>query len=133
MREGRTLLCDAPALVGVEIFIAARLNHGGIAPGAGEGDLHRLVEELEALDIGDGGHGRLGGVKDDKGLALGLEVRLGHDVNHVAIFREDGVQGLLERFGLDALLEIADVNPATGRLVWPTSCARGCLVCVGVQ
>ena len=136
-RGGRTLLCHAPALVAIKLVLVARLQHGSIAPGAGQGDLHRLVEELEAVDVGDRGLGRLGGVEDDKGLTLGLEVGLGHDVNHVAIFGKDGAQRLLERFGLDALLQITDVNPTSQRLVFgPTSfklLRTECFVCVGVQ
>jgi len=107
-----TLLGHPAALVGVKLVLVARLQHGGIAAGAGQGELHGLVKELEALDVVDGGEGGLGGVEDNKGLALGLEVRLGDNVNHVAILGKDGAQGLLERLGLDALLEVADVHPA---------------------
>ena len=121
----------------IKLVLVARLQHGGIASGAGQRDLHRLVEELETVDVGDGGLGRLGGVENNKGLALGLEVGLGHDVNHVAIFRKDGAQGLLERFGLDALLQITDVNPVSKRLVFRAYQFKllrtECLVCVGVQ
>lgn len=125
--RGRTLLSHAPALVGIELVLVAHLHHGGIAAGAGKGELHRLVEELEALDVLDGGLGSLGCVEHDESLALGLEVRLGDDVNHVAILGEDGAQGLLEGLGLDALLQVTDVKPARVRLVWPTSRKRGVL------
>ncbi len=87
----RTLLRNTPALVGIELIFVARLHHGGVAAGARQGDLHRLVEEIEALDVGDGGGGRLGGIEDDKRLALGLEVRFGDDIYHVAIFGKDGM------------------------------------------
>ncbi len=103
--------------MGVKLVLVARLEHGGIAAGAGQGELHGLVEELEALDVVDGGEGGLGGVEDDKSLALGLEVRLGDDVNHVAILGEDGAQGLFKRLGLDALLEVADVH-STRKIRW---------------
>jgi hypothetical protein len=111
--------------VRVELVLVARLHHAGIAAGARQGNLHRLFEELEALNVVDGRLCRLGLVEDDKGLALGLEVGLGHDVNHVAILGEDGAQGLLERLGLDALLEITDVDPASWRLVILTRRVEG--------
>lgn len=101
----------------VELVLVARLHHGGIATGARQRNLHRLFEELEALNLVDGRLCRLGLVEDDKGLALSLEIGLGHDVNHVAILGKDGVQRLLERLGLDALLEITNVDPASWRLV----------------
>lgn len=109
----RTLLRDTTALVRVKLLRVARPQHRGVAPGARQRDLHRLLEEFEALDLLDGGVCRLGLVEHDKGLALGLEVRLGYDVNHIAKLGKDGAQGLLERFGLDALLQITDVNPAS--------------------
>ena len=101
----------------VKFVLVARLHHGGIATGARQRNLHRLFEELEALNLVDGRLCRLRLVEDDKGLALGFEVGLDHDVNHVAILGEDGAQGLLERLGLDTLLEITDVDPASWRLV----------------
>lgn len=105
----------------VKLLLVASLHHGGIAPGARQRKMHWLLEELEALDVLDGCLRRLGAVEDDKGLALGLEVRLGHDVNHVAIFGKDGAERFLERFRLDALLEVAYVDPANGGLVLPSS------------
>jgi hypothetical protein len=105
----------------VKFLLIASLDHGGIASGARHGNVHRLLEELEALHIFDGCLRRLRAVENDKGLALGLEVRLGHNVNHVAILGEDGAQGLFERLGLDALLEVAYVDPANGWLVLPAN------------
>lgn len=96
----------------VKLLLVAGLHHGGIAPGASQRDHHRLVEQLEALHLLDGCHGRLRVLEHDKGLALGLQICLGHDIDHVTIFGEDGAQGLLEGFRFDALLEIAYVNPA---------------------
>jgi hypothetical protein len=74
----------------VKLLLVARLHHRGIASGARQCELHRLVEELKAMDVLDGGLRRLGLVKDDKSLTLGLQVCLGHDVNHVAILGKDG-------------------------------------------
>lgn len=113
--------------MGIKLVLIAGLHHGGIAAGASHRDLHRLVEELEALDVLDGSLGSLGRVENDKGLALGLEVCLGDDIDHVAILGKDGAQGLLEWLGLDALLQVTDVNPASVRLVWPASRGWGVL------
>jgi len=96
--------------VRVELVLIARLENCGITAGACQGNLHRLIEEFEALDLLNGGVCRFGLVEDDKGLALGLEVCLGHDVDHVSILREDCAQGLLERLGFDALFQITDVH-----------------------
>lgn len=91
------------------VVVAAGLD-GGIAARPGQGELHGLLEQLEALDLLDGAEGRLGLVEDDKGLALGLEVRLGDDVDDVAVLGEDDLEGLAQRLRLDALLEVADVD-----------------------
>lgn len=64
------------------------------------------------MDVLNGSLRRLGLVKDHESLTLRLEVCLGHDINHVAILGKEGTQGLLERLGLDALLQITDINPA---------------------
>lgn len=101
----------------VKLVFVARLHDGGVAARPRQRNLHRLVEQREALHLLDGRQGRLGLVEDHKGLALGLEVRLGHNVDHAAIFREDGAQRLLERLWLDALLEVAHVDPAKRGLV----------------
>lgn len=100
--------------MGIKLVLVAGPHHGGIAAGARHGDLHRLVEQLEAVHVLDGGQRRLGLVEHDEGLPLGLEVRLGDHINHVAIFREDGAQGLLERLRLDALFQVTDVDPVSG-------------------
>jgi hypothetical protein len=79
------------------------------------------------VDVLDGSLGSLGRIENDEGLALGLEVRLGDDIDHVAILGEDGAQRLLEGLGLDALFQITDVNPVSVRLVWPASREWGLL------
>ena len=88
--EARTLLSHAPALVCVKLLLVARLHYCGITSGARQGELHRLVEELEAMNVLDGGLGRLGLIKDDKSLTLSLQVCLSHHVNHVSILGKDG-------------------------------------------
>lgn len=114
MKRGCTFLSNAPALVLVKLFLVASLDNRGVAPRLRHGHDHGLLEQLEALEFLDGGLGRLGLVKDHKSLALGLEIGLGDNVNHIAVLGEDGVQGLLERIWLDALLEIAYVDPDFG-------------------
>lgn len=121
----------------VKLVLVARLEDGGVAPGPRQRQVHGLLEQLEALDLVDGGLGGFRLVEDDKGLALGLEVGLGHDVDDVAVLGEDGAQGLLENVGLDALFEVAHVDAVRGReglVSWVFGSGRGaCLVCVGVQ
>lgn len=105
-----TLLSNASALVLVKLFLVASLSNRSVAPRLRQGHQHGLLKQLEALKFLDGGLGRLGLVKDHKGLALGLEIGLGDDINHIAVLGEDGAQGLLERLWLDALLEIAYID-----------------------
>jgi hypothetical protein len=119
-REGgetgqRTLLSQSPALVVLKLLVVAGALDGGVAAGAGQGDLHGLLEQLEALDLLDGALGGVGAVKDDKGLALGLQVRLGDNVDDGAILGEDGLERGTQRLGLDALLEVAHVHTAHKR------------------
>lgn len=94
----------------LELLVVACLLDRGVASGAGEGELHGLVEEVEALDFLYGLQGGLGLLEDDEGLALSLQVGLGDDVDDGAVLGEDGVEGGLERLRLDALLEVAHVN-----------------------
>lgn len=94
----------------LEFVVIAGALDGGIASGPGEGDLHGLIEQLETLDLFDGLKGGLGLFKYNEGLALGLQVRLGDDIDDVSILGEDGSQSGLQSFGLDALLEIPHVD-----------------------
>ena len=59
----------------------------------------------------------LGAVEDDESLALRPEVRLGNDVDDIAVLGEDLGQGFPQRFGLDALFEVLDVNPKETRKI----------------
>ena len=110
MRCCITLLRDAPALVRVKLLLVASPEDGCVAPSPGEREVHGFVKELEALDLVDGGLGRFWVLKNNESLALGLQVRLGDDVDDVSILGENGTECLLERFRLDALLEITHVN-----------------------
>lgn len=94
----------------LEFLVAAGALHRGVAAGARERELHGAVEQLEALDVVDGLLGAVGVGEDDEGLALGLEVGLGYDVDDLAILGEELLQGLGELGDLDRLLEVADVD-----------------------
>lgn len=94
----------------LELLLVAEALDGSIAAGASKGELHGPAEEVEALDVVDGLLGGLDGVEDDEGLALGLEVGLGHDVDDLAILGEQLRQGLLELGDLDRLLQVAAVH-----------------------
>lgn len=87
----------------LELLFVSRAGDGGVAARSGKSDLHGLIEELEALDLLDGLEGGLGLVEDDEGLALGLQVGLGDNVDDVTILGEDGGQSFFERLGLHAL------------------------------
>lgn len=65
---------------------------------------HRLVKELEAVHFINGASCGIDAVKDDKRLALGLQVGLCDNLEHIAEFREDLVQCDLELLNLDSLL-----------------------------
>lgn len=96
--------------MGIKLLLVAGLFNGGITSSAGKGDLHGLLEQLEPLDFFDSREGGLGLVENNKCLALGLEVGLNNDIDHIAVLGEDGNEGFLERFGLDALFEVAHVD-----------------------
>lgn len=110
-----TFLCQPASFVVLELVLVAGALHRGVAPGAGPSDLHGLVKELEAVGFVNGLLGRLGVLEDDESLAFGFQVRLGDDVDDVAILGEDNLQRGLERLGLDALLEVAHIDPVRGR------------------
>lgn len=71
----------------VLVVIAAATN-AGVAAGAGERELHGLIEQLEALHVVDGALDTVCILKHDERLALGLQVRLGHDVDDGAVLGE---------------------------------------------
>lgn len=111
MEGPHTLLCEPPTLVVLKFFVTSCSKDCGIAARLGQGKLHRFLEELETLDLVDGALGRLRIVKHDERLSLCLDVGLGDYIDYCAIFGEDGHQGFLEKFWLDALLEISDIHP----------------------
>lgn len=106
----RTFLGSPVPLVLFQRVLVLERLHRRVTLGPRQGDLDRLVEEVEAIGLVDRLERGLGAVVDDEGLTLGLEVRLGDDVDDVAELGEDGVEGGLERLRLDALLEIPHVH-----------------------
>ncbi len=87
--------------VGRDRRVTARLGYG---------QAHGLVKQREAVDLVDGLLGARRRVEHDKRLALGLEVRLGDDVDDLAELGKDGAQGGRQGLGLGALLEVLDVD-----------------------
>lgn len=112
--QARTLLRGPPPLVQLQRLVVLEPLHRRVAPRPRQRDLHRLVEQVEAVRLVDGLARRVRAVVDDERLPLRLEVRLGHDVDDVAELGEDGAQGLLERPRLDALLEVPHVHAGRG-------------------
>lgn len=72
--------------MGFEFVVGVLPADGGVASRLREVEEHRLLEELEALDLLDGALGGFYFVEDDESLALGLEVRLGDEVDDIAVF-----------------------------------------------
>lgn len=98
----------------LKVLLGTLPLHRSIAARLRKRKLHLLAEQLEALHLIDGLLRALDGVEDDERLALGLEVRLGHDVDYGAVFREQLAQRLDELRRLDALFEVARVYTRGG-------------------
>lgn len=62
------------------------------------------------MDLLDGALGRFHIIEHDEGLALGLEVRLGDEIDDIAVFREDVRQGFFELVDFDPLLQVANLR-----------------------
>jgi hypothetical protein len=92
------------------ILITAASNRS-ITPRLRKRQLHRFIEQLEALHLINRLLRRLHRVKDNECLALRLQVRLCDDVDDFAIFAEELAERLFELVDFDALFEIADVDP----------------------
>lgn len=91
--------------------VGTRLDlHGLVAPRPRDGHLHRLLEELESVDLLDRILGALQVVKDHEGLALGLEILLGYNVDDIAKLGEDDPQLVDDGFDLDPFFEILHVD-----------------------
>lgn len=109
-REIRTFLSQSPPLVQLKLILIPRLQNRSVAPRPRKRELHRLVKDLEALDLLDGLDGGLGAVEHDERLSLRLEVALGYDVDDRSVVGKHGMQDLFESLGLDALLEVPHVD-----------------------
>lgn len=119
-------------------FLIFKFFYGSVTPLSSQRAYHRLIKEVEAISLLGCQTRRFVVVKDDESLAFRLEVGLGYDVDDFAKLGKDGAQSLLERIGLDALLEVADIdavkNQARGsRLAWDLTTTLGNLRRVGVQ
>lgn len=75
-----------------------------ITPGASDSHTHGLVKELEAMNFLHGSLGALRVVKDDKGLAFGLEIRFRHNVDYIAKLLKDSPERRDKSVDLNALL-----------------------------
>ena len=86
----------------LEVVCIALLQDSRITFGSRVIEDHGLIEELKALNLLDGTFGSLGFIEDDESLAFCLQVAFGNQVNHVAIFRKDFCE---------SVLELIDFNP----------------------
>jgi len=84
-------------------------QHRRIAPRLGVVQDHRLLEELEAVDLLDRAPRRLDVVEHDERLALGPQVRLGHDVYNIAELGEDLLERQLHLVDLHPVVQVADL------------------------
>jgi hypothetical protein len=108
---GRFTLLSLPmSLMCVKFFIVTGNLYRLVAPRPRHGEFHRLVEEIESLNLLDGLLRTLWVVEDDKGLSLGLDILPGQDVDDVAELREDDLEGIRECLRLDAFLQVLHID-----------------------
>lgn len=112
MRDARilTFLGQPPALVHFELLLVPFALHRDITFGLCIVDYHRLVEELEALDLLQGQRSRFFAVIDYECLTLRLEVLLRDDFEDSSKLGEDFFERYLQLVDLDALFEISDLR-----------------------
>ena len=79
----------------LEVFCAALPLHRGVAFSPCIIQQHRLIEQLKPLDLLDRSLSSFGLVKDYKSLAFRFEVRLGDNVNDIAVLGENFGEGFL--------------------------------------
>lgn len=109
-----TLLSQPLPLVSLQLVLSTFSQHRRIAPCLGKVQLHRLVEELEAIHLVDGAHRGVDIVENDERLAFGFQVRLGNQIDDVAILGEDLAEGFLELGRFYSLLEVFNVDTVVG-------------------
>jgi hypothetical protein len=73
----------------LKLFRPALSQNGRIAPRFRIVKHHRLIEEFKAVNLIDCARRRFDIVKDNKRLALGLQVCLRDDLHDIAILGED--------------------------------------------
>ena len=66
------------------------------------------------MNLLDGSLGRFHLIEYYEGLALGLEVRLGDEIDDIAVFREDLRQRFFELVDFDPLLQVANLRQVNG-------------------
>ena len=98
-----TFLGQPPSLMHFEILLGPFLLHGGIAPGLRVVEHHRLLKQLESLNILYGSFRGLHFVEHHECLPLGLEVLLRDEIDDGTVFGEDSGQGFFELIQPDAL------------------------------
>lgn len=92
-----------------ELLIISGPLHCRITSRFGEGQLHRLLEQLETLHFIDCLLGRLDAVKDYECLAFGLQIGLSNNIHDFAILGEEFRESFLQLVDFDTLLEVANI------------------------
>ena len=95
----------------LQCFGAFLLDDVRITRSARELKVHRLLEDVEAVQLLDAPSGRVMVVEDDECLALAAQALLGYDVEDVAIVAEYEAQSVFEIGDCGPLVQIADVHP----------------------
>lgn len=94
----------------LQLILSTLPQNCRIAPRFREIQHHRLIKELEPINLINGIRSRLNTIEDDKRLALGLQVSLRDDVDDVAIFREDFFKRFFQLVDFDSFFEVADLG-----------------------
>ena len=94
----------------LKLILIPRALDTSITPRLRKSQLHGLIKQLKALHLLDRLLRALYRIKDDKRLSLGFQIRLGHDVDYGAVFREELCESFFQLLGLDALFEVARVD-----------------------
>lgn len=84
-------------------------KHSSVTPRLRIIQHHRLLKQLEPINLINRARRRVRTVKYDKRLSLCLQVAFRDDLDDVAIFRENLLQGFLELVDFDPFFQIADL------------------------
>lgn len=109
--RSHTFLRLPVSFVSLKLFLATVQGHGLVTTGSCERDSHGLVEQLEPLDFFNGIARAFCIIENDESLSFGLQILLDDNIDDIAKFGKQGSQGFSERFKLNALFQILDVNP----------------------